>query len=65
MNPDKTETFSLAKPSLRKELGTFLVGSLEVNVLNEIKTLGVIIDMNWNAAVHINKLTQTCYFVLR
>ena len=34
-------------------------------MLNELKSLGVLIDKNWNAVPHINKVTQTCYFVLR
>ena len=65
VNPDKTEIISLAKPNHKLDLKSFFVGSYEVRVLNELKSLGVFIDKNWNAVPHINKVTQTCYFVLR
>ena len=65
VSPDKTEIFSLAKPNNKLDLKSFFVGSYEVRVLNELRSLGVLIDKNWNAVPHRNKVTQTCYFVLR
>ena len=67
LNAEKTKMLVICPPSLKEKIvinGTFINGKC-IRFVADAKNLGVIIDNELSFNAHINKLTSTCFNIIR